>query len=156
MNSSLVDQLTEIAGAENVSVAKTDMITHSYDATQQQFLPDAVVYVRSAQQISKIVKLANRHNIPLLPRGAGSGFTGGSLPIRGGIVLALSRMDKILDIDTENLIAEVEPGVITAQLQKKVEKLGLFYPPTPRQRTSVPLVATSPSVPEGHAVSSTV
>jgi glycolate oxidase len=134
MNSSLVDQLTEIAGAENVSVAKTDMITHSYDATQQQFLPDAVVYVRSAQQISKIVKLANRHNIPLLPRGAGSGFTGGSLPIRGGIVLALSRMDKILDIDTENLIAEVEPGVITAQLQKKVEKLGLFYPPDPASK----------------------
>ena len=69
-----------------------------------------------------------------MPRGAGSGFTGGTLPIQGGIVLVLTRMDRIIEIDTDNLIAEVEPGVVTAELQRQVEKLGLFYPPDPASK----------------------
>lgn len=134
MDSQIYDKLTAIVGGKNVSVAVTDKITHSYDATQERFLPDAVVYVSNTEQISKVMKLANEHKIPVLPRGAGSGFTGGTLPVQGGIVLVLTKMDKIIDIDTENLIAEVEPGVITAELQRKVERLGLFYPPDPASK----------------------
>ncbi|MEJ2198100.1 MAG: FAD-linked oxidase C-terminal domain-containing protein [Desulfuromonadales bacterium] len=85
----------------------------------------------STEEISRVMKLANRELIPVFPRGAGSGFTGGSLPTRGGIVMCTERMDRILLIDEENLVATVEPGVVTEHFQKAVEKLGLFYPPDP-------------------------
>ncbi len=134
MDDRIVQELAEIVGAENVSTASADKITHSYDATQQRYLPDVVVYADTTEEVSLIVKLANRRKIPVLPRGAGSGFTGGSPPVRGGIVLVLTRMDRIVEIDGENLIAEVEPGVVTAELQRQVEKLGLFYPPDPASK----------------------
>ncbi|MDK9708100.1 MAG: FAD-binding protein [Desulforhopalus sp.] len=134
MDATIITELEAIVGAENVSTSATDKITHSYDATQQRYLPDAVVYATTTEEVAKVVKLANLARIPVLPRGAGSGFTGGTLPVRGGIVLVLTRMTKILEIDTENLTAEVEPGVITAELQRQVEKLGLFYPPDPASK----------------------
>ncbi len=134
MDKLVIKELINIAGRDNVSTATSDKITHSYDATQQRYLPDVVVYAETTEQVSLVVKLANRWKIPVLPRGAGSGFTGGTLPVRGGIVLVLTRMDRIIDIDTENLIAEVEPGVVTAELQRQVEKLGLFYPPDPASK----------------------
>jgi glycolate oxidase len=130
----ILEQLTAIVGAGNVSTSTVDRITHSFDATQQQSLPDVVVHPANADEISRIVRLANAENMPLLPRGAGSGFTGGSLPIRGGIVLVLTRMNRILEIDTDNLIAVVEPGVVTGRLQKEVERFGLFYPPDPASK----------------------
>lgn len=134
MDKLVVKELINIVGKKNVSTAVSDKITHSYDATQEQHQPDVVVYAETTDAISRVVKLANLHKVPLLPRGAGSGFTGGTLPIRGGIVLVLTKMDKILNIDTENLTAEVEPGVVTAELQRQVEKLGLFYPPDPASK----------------------
>lgn len=134
MNKELVEKLTKIVGAENVSTETPDRITHSYDATQEKHLPDVVIHAGSTEEVSQIVQLANEYEVPVLPRGAGSGFTGGSLPVHGGIVLVLTRMDRILEIDTDNLIAEVEPGVVTAQLQRQVEKLGLFYPPDPASK----------------------
>lgn len=127
-------ELETIVGREYVSTAQSDRITHSYDATKEQFLPDVVVYTENTEQVRKIALLANEHKIPILPRGAGSGFTGGTLPVKGGIVLVLTRMNRILQIDTDNLIAVVEPGVVTADLQKEVEKLGLFYPPDPASK----------------------
>ncbi len=134
MDNTIVDRLKQIVGEKNISTSITDKITHSYDATQEKHLPDAVVYVCSTEQVSEVMKLANDNKIPVLPRGAGSGFTGGTLPIRGGIVLVLTTMDKVLEIDTENLIAVVEPGVVTAEFQRQVEKLGLFYPPDPASK----------------------
>ena len=134
MDEQIVQELLDIVGEKNVSTAQADKITHSYDATQEVHLPDAVVYAATVEDVSSIVKLANRWKIPVLPRGAGSGFTGGTLPVHGGIVLVLTRMDRILDIDTENLTAEVEPGVVTGELQRQVEKLGLFYPPDPASK----------------------
>ncbi|WP_163339078.1 FAD-binding oxidoreductase [Desulfopila sp. IMCC35008] len=130
----IVENLQKIVGVQNISVSTADRITHSYDATQQKHLPDIVVYAENTGQVSDVMKLANENRIPVLPRGAGSGFTGGTLPIHGGIVLVLTRMDSILDIDTENLVAVVEPGVVTAELQRQVEKLGLFYPPDPASK----------------------
>ncbi len=108
-------QLTAIVGASHVSAATVDRITHSFDATQRQCLPDVVIHPATADEISRIVRLANRERIAIVPRGAGSGFTGGSLPVRGGIALVLTRMNRILEIDTDNLIAVVEPGVVTAR-----------------------------------------
>jgi glycolate oxidase len=134
MDEQVLNELKNIVGQDNVFTALADRITHSYDATQKRHLPEAVVYAGSTAAVSSILKLANRHRIPVLPRGAGSGFTGGSLPVQGGIVLVLTRMDRILDIDTENLTAEVEPGVVTAELQRQVERRGLFYPPDPASK----------------------
>lgn len=127
----IILDLEKIAGKDNVVTEPHDLICYSYDATQMEFLPDAVVFPTSTDQVSRILKLANRENIPVFPRGAGSGFSGGSLPKGGGIVLVTTRMNRILRIDTDNLIAVVEPGVITGDLQDAVEKEGLFYPPDP-------------------------
>ncbi len=134
IDKTVLKRLAAIVGKENVFDQKSDRITHSYDATGKSYLPDVVVYAGSAAEVSEVMKLANRYLIPVLPRGAGSGFTGGTLPVQGGIVLVLTRMDRILTIDTENLVAVVEPGVVTAELQRQVEKQGLFYPPDPASK----------------------
>lgn len=131
---SLLAKVAAIVGTANASTDTTDLITYSFDATQQQHMPDLVAHPGSTEEISQIVRLANQERIPIIPRGAGSGFTGGSLPVHGGIVLALSRMNRILEIDTDNLIAVVEPGVVTGHLQREVERYGLFYPPDPASR----------------------
>jgi glycolate oxidase len=127
----VLDELISILGAENVAAEQQDRLCYSYDATQMEFLPDVVVHPGSANEVAATLKLANREKIPVFPRGAGSGFSGGALPKAGGIVLVTTRLNRILRIDTENLIAEVEPGVVTEQFQLAVEKLGLFYPPDP-------------------------
>lgn len=127
----LVKELQRIVGDDNVATDKQDLICYGYDATQMEFLPSAVVHPANAEETAAVLKLANSSKLPVFPRGAGSGFTGGSLPKAGGVVLVTTRMNKILRIDTENLIAEVEPGVVTEDFQKAVEKLGLFYPPDP-------------------------
>ncbi|MEZ4601422.1 MAG: FAD-linked oxidase C-terminal domain-containing protein [Syntrophotaleaceae bacterium] len=131
MEPRLIRILKDIVGPGHVSTDKADRICYSYDATQQEYLPDAVVFPANAQEISLVMKMANAEKIPVYPRGAGSGFTGGSLPIRGGIALVLTRLNAILRIDEDNLIAEVEPGVITWKFQQAVEEKGLFYPPDP-------------------------
>lgn len=134
IDQTVVAELTDIVGSSNVSMAESDRITHSYDATKEQFLPDVVVYAETTEEVRRIMQLANARKIPVLPRGAGSGFTGGTLPIHGGIVLVLTRMNRIIEIDSDNLIAMVEPGVVTADLQREVEKQGLFYPPDPASK----------------------
>lgn len=131
MTSRILEALRSIAGDTNVLSDLEDRTCYSYDATGREYLPDAVVHAETSTQVAEIVRLANRENIPVIPRGAGSGFSGGSLPVQGGIVLVLARMNRILAIDEDNLVAVVQPGVITRQLQEAVEKLGLFYPPDP-------------------------
>ena len=127
----ILDELTKIVGPDNVATDRQDLICYGYDATQMEFLPDAVVHPGSPEEVAAVLKLANRERFPVFPRGAGSGFTGGALPKGGGVVLVVTRLNRILRIDTENLVAEVEPGVVTEQFQLAVEKLGLFYPPDP-------------------------
>jgi glycolate oxidase len=92
---------------------------------------DAVVLPASAEEVSRIVRACTAHKIPFVPRGAGTGYTGGAVPIQGGVVISLERMNRILEIDEANLVAVVEPNVITGELQQAVEKVGLFYPPDP-------------------------
>ena len=131
LSQNIAKELNNIAGKENITTSREDLICYSYDATNQKFLPDAVVFPKSAEEISLILKLANREAFPVIPRGAGSGFSGGSLPVEGGVVVSMERMNKILKIDTDNLIAIVEPGVVTGDFQEEAENMGLFYPPDP-------------------------
>lgn len=121
-----------LVGEENVYNDKAHLIAYSYDATRTRFEPDAVIFPRSEDDVSKILSYCNEHSIIIVPRGAGSGFTGGALPSSGGIVLAMEKhMNKILEIDMANMVAVVQPGVINMDLQKAVEEVGLFYPPDP-------------------------
>ncbi|HEX7734001.1 MAG TPA: FAD-linked oxidase C-terminal domain-containing protein [Ktedonobacteraceae bacterium] len=124
-------ELSEIVGAEHVLSSEADLIAYSIDGTWIERRPLAVVLPASAQEVSAILTLANRERIVVAPRGSASGLSGGSIPLGGGIALALTRMNRILEIDCVNLLAVVEPGVITARLQAEVEKAGLFYPPDP-------------------------
>lgn len=131
MDKEIFKTLEKIVGSQNLSVRETDRRCYAYDATQIQALPDGVIFPGSTQEIAEILKLANHYRFPVIPRGAGSGFSGGSVPIQGGLVLVLVRLNKIKKIDTHNLLALVEPGVITRDLQQAVEAKGLFYPPDP-------------------------
>ena len=127
-----LEALSGIVGAENLHSDKTHLRAYSYDATRTYYEPDAVVFPRHEEDVSRILIYCNHHGIAIVPRGAGSGFTGGALPVNGGIVLAMERhMNKILEIDMENMLAIVQPGVINKDLQRHVEELGLFYPPDP-------------------------
>ncbi len=126
--------LSEFKRQVDPSIFRDDLLAtalHSYDATNEFFFPAAVVRPRSSDDIRKVVAAANRSRIPIIPRGAGTGFSGGSLPVRGGVILDLLGMNRLIDIDEESMTALVEPGVITLHLQDAVEKAGLFYPPDP-------------------------
>jgi len=124
--------LEKIVGKENVYSDKAHLIAYSYDATKQRYKPDAVVFPKDEEDVSEVLKYCNEKKIVVTSRGAGSGFTGGSLPKDGGIILAFEKhMNKILKIDVENMLAIVQPGVINMDLQKAVEALGMFYPPDP-------------------------
>ncbi len=128
---SVLKELKSIAGPANFSISPEELVVYSYDATRQESLPWAVVRPRSSKEISEILKLANRERFPVVPRGAGTGMSGGSVPVLGGVVLSLERMNRILEIDEKDFIAVAEPGVITGDLQREVESRGLFYPPDP-------------------------
>ncbi|KPK25178.1 MAG: glycolate oxidase subunit GlcD [Desulfobacterales bacterium SG8_35_2] len=131
MNKNTIKKLQTIVGDKYLVTAREDLLCYSYDGTGKEYIPSAVAFPGSAAEISSIMKLANQELFPVIPRGAGTGMTGGSLPVEGGLVLVMSRLNRIIEIDTENQVAEVEPGVITGQFQAAVKKLGLFYPPDP-------------------------
>jgi glycolate oxidase len=129
---SILKKLLNIVGPKNYLDSQEDKITYSYDGTPLlSRLPEAIVIPQSKEQISEIVKLANEEEFAIVPRGSGSGLSGGSIPVENSIVLLMSHWNKILEVDTENLTVLVEPGVITGELHSAVEKLDLFYPPDP-------------------------
>ena len=127
----IINDIKEIVGEQNCLTSLEDRRCYSYDARTDGAVPDLVVFPSSAKEVSAILILANRYLFPVIPRGQGTGLTGGSIPIKGGVVISFTRMNRILEIDTKNLIAVVEPGVITFELQQEVAKYGLFYPPDP-------------------------
>jgi glycolate oxidase len=129
----LVSELHKIVGKDAVLISKEDLNAYSYDGTATWVhLPDVVVLPTTAEQVSQILKLADESKIPVTPRGAGTNVSGGSIPIKGGIVLCTTRMNKILDINKTNLTATVEPGVILQDFNIALAKQGLFYPPDPQ------------------------
>ena len=131
VDSRIVDEIRKIVGKENVIDSLEERKCYSYDARTDGIVPDLIVFPSSAQEVSGILNLANKHLFPVIPRGAGTGLTGGSTPVVEGVVLVFTRMNRILEIDAENLIAVVEPGVVTFTLQQEAAKHGLFYPPDP-------------------------
>lgn len=125
-------KLIEIVGPENYDDSKADLLVYSYDATPQfQSMPDAVISPRNKEEISHVISLCNQYNIPIVPRGSGTNLCAGTCPTEGGIVLLFKHLNKIIEIDEENLTATVQPGVITLELTEAVEAKGLFYPPDP-------------------------
>jgi len=131
----LFRKFEKIVGKEYISDTEVARICHAYDATKQRALPDVVIWPYSAQEISQILQLANERCIPVYPVGAASGMTGGAVPLHGGISLNMNRINRIIEIDEANMTSTAEPGVIVADFQNKVEKLGLFYPPDPASNT---------------------
>jgi len=131
MAKDLQKALSRIVGKEHVHTDTAMRICYGYDATNRLHRPEAVVFPSSAEEISRILRLANERGFPVIPRGAGSGFTGGAVPVRGGVVLSTERMNRILEVDTADMVAVVEPGVVTGELQRVLEAQGLFYPPDP-------------------------
>ncbi|MGO4542920.1 glycolate oxidase subunit GlcD [Paenibacillus sp. 2TAB19] len=126
------DELKTIVGNSYFKDDPQSLITHSYDGTpMQQALPDGVIYPETTEQISAIMKVLHRYRIPLIARGSGTNLCGGTVPVTGGVVMVMHRMNRILEIDLENLTAVVQPGVNTKQFITEVENLGLFYPPDP-------------------------
>jgi glycolate oxidase len=127
----IVAELREAIGAEKVLSSPVDLIAYSFDGTFEQHVPDAVVLPETTEDVVAVIKVAAQHGVPIVPRGMSSGLAGGSIPFSGGIVVSLTRMKRILEIDEENMTISLEAGVVTSDLQAEVEKLGLFYPPDP-------------------------
>jgi glycolate oxidase len=123
--------LCRVVGPENFSDAKIDRLTYAYDATGPEYLPDAVIFPRSMEQIAEVMTVANAYRLPVVPRGAGSGLSCGALAVCGGLIMVMAHIQRILEIDPANMVAVVEPGVVTADLHAAVERQGLFYPPDP-------------------------
>ncbi len=128
---SIIPKIEAIVGGEHVTTAEEDLLCYAYDATNRPYRPDAVAFPADTNQVSDILKLANESRFFVVPRGAGTGMTGGALAVQGGLVLVMTRFSRILTIDIDNLVAEVEPGVVTGHFQEVVEEKGLFYPPDP-------------------------
>jgi len=131
MDKSIIAQLEKITGKDGVLSTPEDLAVYGYDGTFEYHRPDVVVLPRTTKQVSQVVALAAREHIPLVTRGMGSGLAAASVPFQGGIVLTMTRMNRILEIDQTNAIVHVEAGLVTADMQTAVEKLGLFYPPDP-------------------------
>jgi len=132
MDNHFIEQLISVVGKKHVLYTPEDLAVYSYDGTFAEGLPEVVVLPISTEEVSQVVKLASEARIPIVARGMGSGLAAGSIPMNsGGMVISLTRMNHILEIDTENAIVRTEAGVITADLQSAVEKIGLFYPPDP-------------------------
>jgi glycolate oxidase len=127
----------KIVGRDYVIVDEENRAEYGHDKTEDyQFMPDVVVKPGRSQEVSELLKICNEHRIPVTPRGAGTGLSGGALPIKKGVVISMERFNKILNIDELNLQATVEPGVITEVFQNAVKTKNLFYPPDPASRGS--------------------
>lgn len=133
----MIKKLEEVVGKGNVFTEASDLEAYTHDETPGlRGMPDTVVRVENREQIVEILKLANSEKIFVIPRGGGTGLSGGAVPIYGGIVLSLEKMNRILDIDRRNSVAVVEAGVINGNLQREVEKYELFYPVNPASMDS--------------------
>lgn len=128
---SLVESLSSIVGDEHVKSDIVDRYCYSMDASFYRAVPDVVVFPQTTEQVSEVMRFANANGVPVTPRGAATGLCGGAVPLKGGIVLDLTKMNKILEIDLDNLCVRVESGVIQNQLNEELEPHGFFFPPSP-------------------------
>ena len=131
MDAETVRRLEEIFPKERLLFGKADRHSYSFDASFGEYLPEGVVQPETEEEISRLLRLANERGIPICPRGAATSLSGGPLPVKGGLVLDMSRLRQKLEIDRENLLAVVSPGIITGDIHRAAEEAGLFYPPDP-------------------------
>jgi len=134
-----IGELQAIAGAANVIYRPEDLLVYEYDGTIDRGRPSVVVLPDGAEQIAAIVKLARRFDLPVIPRGAGTGLSGGALASEGGIVIVTSRMRRILEVDPVNRTAVVEPGLVNLDLSREVARYGLYYAPDPSSQRACTL-----------------
>src|SRR6516225_7998843 len=134
MSASPLKRLQRLLPGGEVSFDPAVLAAHAGDKWFATHQPEAVALPHSAESISKLLQFANQHRIPVTPRGAGYGYVGGAVPVRGGVVLSLARMNRIKEINPEDFVAVVQAGVKTETLQDAVEKRGLFYPPDPASK----------------------
>jgi len=127
----VLEKLQKIVGAENVLVEPEKVEPYGADAVKEKFPPEAVVFPATTEEMSEILKLANAEIFPVTARGGGVGYTGGAVPVDGGIVIGTDRMNKIIEISADDLYAVCQPGITTFALQQEVEKHGVFFPPDP-------------------------
>src|SRR3989475_8616840 len=132
----LINELRAIVGEHYVLIEKEDVIVYEQDGSIFQVMPEIVVLPANVEQVSAVIKAAKRANVPIVPRGSGTGLAGGAVPAEGGIVLSLARLDRILEIDLPNRIAIVEPGVINQDVTKAVAEDGFFYAPDPSSQAA--------------------
>ena len=132
----LIQELRGIVGDHYTLIEKEDVIVYEQDGSIFQVMPEIVVLPGNVEEISAVVKAARRANVPIVPRGSGTGLAGGAVPAEGGIVLSLARLDRILKIDLQNGLAIVEPGVINLDMTKAVSKDGFFYAPDPSSQAA--------------------
>lgn len=128
-----LQDLIQVLGQDNVLTEKEDLMTYAYDATAalKRVLPEVVITPSTTEQVAEIVKIANKYSVPIYPRGSGTNLSGGTVPVESGIVMSMLNMNRILEVDAENLTAWVQPGVIIQDLNDAAMKHGLFYPPDP-------------------------
>jgi len=131
LKASTKEALAQIVGEKNFTDSLIDMVSYSYDASDHNHRPDAAVWPANKEQISQILILANKERFPVIPRGAGTGLTGAAVPIQGGLILDLCRINKILDIRIGDRLAVVQPGVVYSDLEKALAPYGFFFPPDP-------------------------
>ncbi len=131
ISESVKEELKKIVGDDGLYDHEEALVSYSYDAFTFEGMPEMVLFPKTTEEVSAIMKVASRENIPVTARGGGTNLTGGSVPSRGGIVLVLTKMNRIIEIDKENRTATVEPGLINMDFQKELTKYNLFFPPDP-------------------------
>ena len=131
MDASIIEKIEKIVGKEGYSTRIADRYTYGFDASIFHSTPDIVIQPKSTEEVSEIMKIATKYKIPVVPRGAGTGLCGSAVPIKGGIVLAMQRMNKILNISVADLWVDVEAGCVYNDLNNELSKYGFFFPPSP-------------------------
>src|SRR4030043_904634 len=132
-------KLIEIVGTENFTDQLEELVPYSYDASMNGHRPDAAVWPESTEQVSQIVRFASNHKIPVIPRGAGTSLSGGAVPIQGGIIIDLSKMNKILEIRIENRYVRVQAGVVCDDLTRALAQHSFIFPPDPASSSVSPI-----------------
>src|SRR6202045_3548000 len=136
MDSALIRELKTLVGPENVLSQKEDLLLYEFDGSVEKARPEVVVFPHTTEDVSRIVKLASKYQVPVVGRGAGTGLSGGALARGGGVMIVFARMNRILELDLENRRAVVQPGVVNYEITRAVEHAGLYFAPDPSSQKS--------------------
>lgn len=128
---SAISRISDVLPDIKITTGPEDLVCYGFDASGLEGVPSAVAWPKNTEEVVRVMRYAWQNEIPVTPRGAGTGMTGGSIPLKGSVVLSFEKMNRLIALDTENLNVLVEPGMINGRLQRELEYLGFFYPPDP-------------------------